>query len=121
MSKKKAPDHLDDFLEWQAHRYDPVYYTGGRLHPFYKAEGSPLLLAIWFFFQAAVGMVAYYAIVKYVYSPDEILTFTALSVFFVSLIFLSIWIGIRHVGKHRARKRLNKQRAQQHRRKKQKK
>jgi hypothetical protein len=34
--RKHDPDNDDAILrirEWQEHRYDPGYYTGGRLHP----------------------------------------------------------------------------------------
>jgi hypothetical protein len=34
MSKKKPPDDpIGDYVEWTEHRYDPGYYTGGRISP----------------------------------------------------------------------------------------
>jgi len=38
MSKKKNPnDPIGDYVEWTEHRYDPGYYTGGRLSPTMRA------------------------------------------------------------------------------------
>jgi hypothetical protein len=39
---KKQPtencDPFHDVKEWQDHRYDPGYYTGGNIHPLLKAK-----------------------------------------------------------------------------------
>ena len=39
MVKKHVPegDPFADLKEWQDHRYDPGYFTGGRIHPLLKA------------------------------------------------------------------------------------
>jgi hypothetical protein len=38
MSKKrKSDDPIGDYVEWTEHRYDPGYYTGGRLSPAVRA------------------------------------------------------------------------------------
>jgi len=38
MSKKrKSDDPIGDYVEWTEHRYDPGYYTGGRLSPGMRA------------------------------------------------------------------------------------
>jgi hypothetical protein len=40
MSKHRGKDRdpFHDIREWQDHRYDPGYFTGGRIHPLYRAS-----------------------------------------------------------------------------------
>jgi hypothetical protein len=57
--KDKDPFH--DVKDWQDHRYDPGYYTGGNIHPLLKARrpnkygyvlvfsGLIMLLPLWMF------------------------------------------------------------------------
>jgi hypothetical protein len=39
-NQAKEKDPIRDFKEWQEHRYDPGYFTGGNIHPLLKA-GRP--------------------------------------------------------------------------------
>ena len=61
MSKKKT--HLDDFVEWQNHQYDPGYYTGSKMHPFIEATGKPRRLAVWWFIQSGIFAVIYFIVI----------------------------------------------------------
>jgi len=37
MAKKQEPnEYLNDLKEWNEHQYDPGYWTGGKLAPFFK-------------------------------------------------------------------------------------
>jgi hypothetical protein len=39
MSKKRRePDPFAEIREWQDHRLDPGYFTGGRIHPMYRSR-----------------------------------------------------------------------------------
>lgn len=35
---KRRDDFIDRAIEAQEHRYDPGYWTGGRVHPMYRAS-----------------------------------------------------------------------------------
>lgn len=34
----EEPDSFRDIKDWQDHRYDPGYFTGGNIHPLLKAR-----------------------------------------------------------------------------------
>lgn len=34
----EEPDPFRDIKDWQDHRYDPGYFTGGNIHPLLKAR-----------------------------------------------------------------------------------
>ena len=95
MSKKKRePDPFADIREWQDHRLDPGYYTGGRIHPMYRSgkpnpwgwilivlgglcallapfivwSGKPLIEGIWF---GALGALQITAGVRLVRGPRK--------------------------------------------------
>lgn len=46
--KKDKQDHLEDMIEWQAHQFDPGYYTGGRVPPILKHPAKPVILGVLF-------------------------------------------------------------------------
>jgi hypothetical protein len=38
--KRRREDPFAEIKEWQDHRYDPGYFTGGRIHPMYQSRRS---------------------------------------------------------------------------------
>jgi hypothetical protein len=36
--RKQEPDPFAEIREWQDHRLDPGYFTGGRIHPMYRSR-----------------------------------------------------------------------------------
>lgn len=114
---KKNPTHLDEMLEWQEHQYDPLYYTEGKLPPELLARGKPSWAAIWWFFQAFLVFISYFAITfRVFFFGDELPSVsgsyrisTFWTVFFITVIFLllfllSIRLGIRYMQKHKEKK-----------------
>lgn len=47
-TKQDKQDHLEDMREWQAHQFDPGYYTGGRVPPILKKPAKPVILGVLF-------------------------------------------------------------------------
>ncbi len=53
----KRSSYIEEIKEWQDHQYDPGFYTGGRIPPFYKKPGSPKLFASVLFIIAATYVI----------------------------------------------------------------
>jgi hypothetical protein len=50
-----VPDNpVDRWKEWLANRYNPGYFTGGRIAPVYRAMGSGI--GIWFLLSGITGL-----------------------------------------------------------------
>ena len=105
MAKKKT--HLDDFVEWQNHQYEPGYYTGDKMHPFIKAAGKSGRLAVWCFVQSGILAVIYILAVFQVikgeqmgFWGDKLLSKAEMvlfwSLFLGPLIAFSLLLGIRY-------------------------
>jgi hypothetical protein len=55
---KHEKNHMDDLQEWQENQFNPGYYVGnGKIPPYIKAEGNPILASIPFFV-GGLGMFA---------------------------------------------------------------
>jgi formate hydrogenlyase subunit 3/multisubunit Na+/H+ antiporter MnhD subunit len=119
MSKKKST-HLDEMLEWQEHQYDPVYYTDGKMPPFLKARGKPLWAAIWWFFNAFLIFISYFALTfRAIFFGDEYTgkffdyeistpwNMLLITFIFSILILLCIRLGIRYWQMYKKKKSKN--------------
>ncbi len=117
MNVKKDSDHLDEIQQWQEHQFDPGYYTGGNTHPFVKASGKPVLVAIWWFIVAGIWLLLYYLFVirsnldgngvTCTFGDirfDSTTSFIMLTVLFVGIALFNIWLGIRYCVKAKQQK-----------------
>ena len=71
---KQKKDCVEELKEWQAHQYDPGYFTGGRMPVWMKSTGQPKILGLIFLIQGLFGLGGMiYQIVTYDLTDNDII------------------------------------------------
>jgi len=97
------PDPAPDYTEWIEHRYDPGYYTGGRIPPYLKRKpGGPGSPIGWVFIVgAAIALVIVVAEIRQNRGIESILN----TIFVAAVVLLQLLAGIKLLGGDRGPKR----------------
>jgi hypothetical protein len=117
--RRQQPDGIREYVEWTDHQYDPGYYTGGRIPPYYLGK-RPNRFGCVLVIEGVVSLVAFAIILTQVYGQPlwpsrapisqivgEGIIFFIGAIVLASLVFLPLIAGIKLLmpeSKRRSRK-----------------
>jgi len=102
---KREKTHLDEFIEWQRYRHVPGHYLGGDLTPFHKGKGNPKLGVIFWYGQAVICSVIFFACIFALNLNNLDYSDLFAPLFLLFYIAISISIGMRFTKKSKARRK----------------
>ena len=105
IKKREKNNYVDDIKQWQDHRYDPAYFTGGKIPPFIKYFRANKFIGVLYILGGSVYLsIVIIFIGQMIINRNNVLNLIIIVFFFLLFGIIYFLIGLRHIRRKKREK-----------------